>query len=66
MTAMYSFFKSRTVWTLIATMAVVDGNMLLPLLPQSVEATAVVLLGLLASYFHVNPSQQYNTPVEQG
>lgn len=58
----YSIFKSRTFWTLVATIVVVDGNMLLPVLPTSVEGVAVVLLGLLATYFHVNPSQTYNPP----
>ena len=55
----YSIFKSRTFWTLVATIVVVDGNLLLPVLPSPVEGIAVVLLGFLATYFHVNPSQNY-------
>jgi hypothetical protein len=56
----FSFLKSRTVWTLVALFAIGGGNAIVPVLPPSVQALAVAVLGMLAAYFHVNPSQEYN------
>ena len=58
----YSILKSRTFWTIVATIVVVDGNIILPLLPASIEGIVVLVLGGIATYFHVNPSQTYNPP----
>ncbi len=57
----YSLLKSRTFWTLVAIFVIGGGNALVPVLPPAVQALAVAFLGALAAYFHVNPSQQYNT-----
>jgi hypothetical protein len=50
--------KSRTFWT-VAVMVVLN---VLPHLPFNGETRDLItgVLGLLAAYFHVNPSQNYN------
>lgn len=40
------------------------GNAIVPVLPTSLQAVVLGALGILATYFHVNPSQTYNTPQE--
>lgn len=51
--------KSRTFWTLVV-MVLVNG---IPSVRESIPASAQpvvdIALGLLATYFHVNPSQKY-------
>ena len=59
---MYSLLKSRTVWTVIFMFLVGGGNALVPVLPASIQATAMAVLSALAMYYHVNPSQTYNPP----
>jgi hypothetical protein len=52
--------RSRTFWTVVV-MLVFN---LIPHLPvdQSVKDLVNGILTLLAAYFHVNPSQNYNAP----
>jgi hypothetical protein len=58
----YSILKSRMFWTAVITFVVVGGNAIVPMLPPNVEAVVTGLLLLLATYFHINPSQTYNPP----
>ncbi len=55
----YSILKSRTFWTVVAMFVVGGVNGVLPVLPAPVQTLAEGLLGVLAVYFHVNPSQNY-------
>jgi hypothetical protein len=57
----YSLLKSRTFWTLVLMFLIGGGNALVPVLPSGLQATAMGLLACLAAYYHVTPSQQYNT-----
>ena len=59
----YSIFKSRTVWSVIGIFVVVGGNAIVPMLPPAVQAIVTAILGFMAIYFKINPSQQYN-PVQ--
>lgn len=52
-------FFSRTFWTVVAMFVVGGLNAITPVLPPNVQAVVVALLGVLATYFHVNPSQNY-------
>lgn len=56
----FSIFYSRTFWTILAMFIVGGGNALVPVLPAAVQTIAMALLGLLATYFHINPQQSYN------
>lgn len=58
---MLSIFKSRTFWTLVAVFVVGGGNAIVPMIPEGLQAIIVAVLAMLATYFHVNPSQEYNT-----
>ena len=53
-------YNSRTFWTIVV-MLVFN---LIPQLPidQSIKDLVNGVLSLLATYFHVNPSQNYNPP----
>ena len=53
--------KSRTLWTVIV-MLVIN---LIPHLPASQDLKDLIngALALLITYFHLNPSQNYNPPV---
>jgi len=57
---MCSILKSRTVWTLVFMFVVGGVNALTKVLPGDVVAPLMGFLTLLGTYFHVNPSQQYN------
>jgi hypothetical protein len=58
----YSFLKSRTVWTLIFMFVVGGLNGVTNTLPAGIVAPLMGFLSLLGVYFHVNPTQTYNTP----
>lgn len=58
----FSLFKSRTFWTVVVMFVVGGGNALVPVLPAPVQTAAMAVLGIMAAYFHVNPSQTYNPP----
>jgi len=56
----YSLFKSRTFYTILAMFVVAGANAVLPVLPPAVSTVVSAILGIMAVYFHVNPSQTYN------
>jgi uncharacterized membrane protein len=57
----YSIFGSRTFWTIVLMFVIGGLNAITQVLPANVQVAAMGLLSILATYFHVNPSQQYNT-----
>lgn len=43
-------------------MFVIGGlNAIVPVIPADLQAVAMAALGILATYFHVNPSQSYTS-----
>lgn len=60
----WSYFKSRTFWTIVGIFVVNGGNAIVGVLPPTVQTIVTGLLGILAVYFHTNPSQTYNAPTE--
>jgi hypothetical protein len=54
MTPSYSLFRSRTFWTIIAMMIVGAGNAVIPVIPAPYSALVVCVLGVVASYFHLD------------
>lgn len=52
--------KSRTFWTIVAMFVIGGGNAVVPMIPVGLQAIAIGGLGILATYFHVNPAQSYN------
>jgi hypothetical protein len=56
----YSIFASRTVWTVVAMFVIGGGDAIVPVLPAWMQVAALAVLGALATYFHINPSQTYN------
>ncbi len=60
----YSIFKSRTFWTAVLLGAYNLGTLYMGMF-ANVTWLPLVVNGLgmvLVTYFHVNPSQQYNQP----
>lgn len=53
--------KSRTTWTIVLGWIVTAE----PLLPPQWKAFVDAVIGLLAVYFHVNPSQNYDQGQQQ-
>lgn len=51
--------KSRTFWTLVVTWLILHGPILSQLLPQEWKPIIDGALLILATLFHVNPSQDY-------
>jgi len=62
MTPNWSLLKSRTFWTIVAMFVVGGGNAIVPMIPADLQALVMLVLSGLATYFHVSPSQTYNTP----
>ena len=60
----FSLLKSRTFWTVFATVVVTDGNLVAPFLSGTGQDLVVAFLGFLTVYFHINPSQTYNPPTQ--
>jgi len=58
----FSIFSSRTFWTIVVMFIVGGGNAIDPVLPTIAQGPLLAILGGLATYFHVNPSQTYNPP----
>ena len=54
MTQAYSLFRSKTFYTIVAMMVVGAGNAVIPVVPAQYSSILVVLLGLVASYFHLS------------
>ncbi len=55
-----NFLKSRTFWTIVVMFVVGGGNAIVPVMPADFQAVVMFALSGLATYFHVNPSQNYN------
>lgn len=53
--------KSRTVWTVVAMFLVGGVSAVQSFIPVQYTGLVEGVLGLLAMYFHINPSQEYNT-----
>jgi hypothetical protein len=51
--------KSRTVWTVVATVVMNSLNANMQFIPSDLVPYVNGLLALAAMYFHVNPSQNY-------
>lgn len=49
----YSLLRSKTFWTIVVMALVGAGNAILPVLPVEYSSSLVVILGILASYFHL-------------
>jgi hypothetical protein len=60
----YSIFKSRTVWVFFFMFIVGGVNATTNVLPSTIVEPLMIILGLLGTYYHVNPSQQYNIPTD--
>lgn len=58
---MWSYLKSRTFWTIVAMFVISGGTAIIPNLPAAIQPILTGFLGILAIYYHTNPSQQYNT-----
>lgn len=56
----YSIFKSRTFWTIVAMFIIGGLNAIVPVLPAGMQTVLMGILGVAATYFHVNPTQTYN------
>jgi hypothetical protein len=54
--------KSRTFWTIVIIAALNTIPQVKQYLPQSLFDAINWALGFLATYFHVNPSQNYGAP----
>lgn len=57
----FSILYSRTFWTIVAMFIVGGGNAILPIIPPAASTILSAFLGIVAVYFHTNPSQNYNT-----
>lgn len=53
--------KSRTVWVILAMVLVNGVPSIEHLIPASYQPVVNAILGLLATYFKVSPSQSYGT-----
>jgi hypothetical protein len=53
--------KSRTFWVLVGQFIFNVAQYLEPVIPQQYQILVNGLLFVLASYFHINPSQVYGT-----
>lgn len=61
MTKFGQVFKSRTFWTLVVLFVVNGVSGVHDMIPASLLPVVDGLLGILTVYFHVNPSQNYNS-----
>lgn len=60
--ANFKIFQSRTVWTIIGMFVVGGVNAIVPVLSPALQTVVMALLGILATYYKLNPSQTYNPP----
>jgi hypothetical protein len=51
--------KSRTFWTVVAMFVIGGTNAVSSFIPTGLEPVVMLVLGGLATYFHINPSQNY-------
>lgn len=57
MNTTYSLLRSKTFWTIVIMAFIGAGNALVPVLPPAYSSLAVILLGALASMFHLSTGQ---------
>lgn len=60
MNSISMLLKSKTFWTLVAIFCFNGFQAIEPSLDPSVQTIVNAVLMLLASYFHINPSQSYH------
>lgn len=51
--------QSRTFWTIVGMFLIGGVNAIASFIPPSLETPIMGGLALLATYFHINPSQKY-------
>lgn len=51
--------KSRTFWTVVVMFIIGGTNAIASFIPAGFETPLMAVLGLVATYFHLNPSQNY-------
>lgn len=61
----FSILSSRTFWMIFVMFVIGGAQSIDPILPAVVQVPLMAVLGALATYFHVNPSQTYNPPPVQ-
>ncbi len=54
MTNTYSLLRSKTFWTIVAMAVIGAGNALVPVIPVAYQAVIEVILGAVASMFHLS------------
>lgn len=57
----YSILASRTFWMIVLMFITGGINAVTQFIPASLQVVVMGLLSVAATYFHVNPSQNYNT-----
>ena len=55
----YTFLKSRTFWTVVAMFVIGGTNAISTYIPTNIEPIVMLILGGLATYFHINPARSY-------
>lgn len=55
----YSFWRSKTFWTLVVTFIITGTNGIMGLIPAWSVIYVQGLLGLLATYFHVSTANKF-------
>jgi len=53
------YLKSRTLWTVVLMFIVGGTEALVDVIPAEVHTITMLILGMLATYFKLNPSQDY-------
>ena len=53
----YSLLRSKTFWTIVAMAVLGAGNAVLPVIPADYQAVVMLVLGGLASLFHLSTGQ---------
>lgn len=59
MNKLVQILKSRTFWTLVVLFVINGVDGIRESIPSNIGTLVDLVLGVLATYFHVNPSQQY-------
>ena len=59
MTKIIQMLKSRTFWTIVLLVVFNGVSSVKNLVPVAYQPTVDIILGLVATIFHINPSQKY-------
>ena len=57
-----TILKSRTFQTAVVTFLINGTNSIIPFLPAAWQAVVNAIALIAITYFHINPSQNYNKP----